>query len=168
MKDMSKTLRLITLLMAGLLWMQGADAVQAKGVLGKLTPWKKAPAKTTPENPASPQATQVEPLKDLIPPDKDYLLLNCEPIRLRIVEMNSKFFAIRPIYQPYITMLKRRHHNCLVKFNTQEIEFIKAYDIKPKEPEMLPPLTIDPTQLSPQDLTPAPSPEKTPEAPKKD
>lgn len=116
-------------------------------------PWKKAPAQQ--EVADEKTLVPVDEDGDLIPPDATYLYRNCEPIRLQVVEMNSKFFLVRPFFRPWIAHLRASHERCLSEYYQQEINYIKAYELTPKqkesEAEALAPLNVDLDTVFPAD-----------------
>jgi hypothetical protein len=149
-------------LMASMLMLGGLVLTSAPlAAWGWGTPWKKAPVQQEITNETDPKAVSekvpVDENGDLIPPDSTYLYRNCEPIRLQVVEMNSKFFLVRPFFRPWIAHLRASHERCLSEYYQQEINYIKAYELTPdkKEPEAeaLAPLNVDLDTVFPADKT---------------
>jgi hypothetical protein len=62
------------------------------------------------------------------PPDKDYIVNNCEPIRNQVVAINRQPFFVRPFLRPKSALLKRKHLQCMDVFNQQELKFIKQFE----------------------------------------
>jgi hypothetical protein len=134
-----------------------------RNVVDKMTFWKKKQKPpVVKEDPNEPY----DPLK-YPPPDKDYVTRECEPIRLKIVQINQKAALKRVDQVPTVIKLKRDYKKCLDVFNTQEHAFIKHYQFNPKEVEKAPVIEGDSTlRLEPIKPEPIKSEPLTPNSPK--
>ncbi len=65
----------------------------------------------------------------ILPPDETYKERECEPLRLKAVQLNQTMASWNPWREIQVSRLKRKHRKCIRKFEEQQYAYLKQVTI---------------------------------------